>query len=233
MISSNRLGLHLTSNGVSGHALAAVMRRVFDPALAARSWEQVRMQGNEGSSEMVSLTKGETVDPGNYQINGGCFSWASLLQGAQEYGDRPLYEYARQKYEAMGVSKAGGSLRWAGSTYANLLGCSGRLGAEGTWYRLGHQEYPRAWLKGPCLDRVKWPDVIVALAVSDGTDLRIVIEPGHGGGEVSLGFARLQPGRRYRLRGAVDVALEADQRGNADVKVDLFQRIELQLVPDE
>lgn len=232
VICSNRLGLHLTSRLPMGFASSAVLRRVFDPVSAARSWEQFRLLLRRGGpEELLPLERASRIDPGNYRDNGGCFTYAALLQAAREFGDDEVYAFAHRKYEEKGVARQNGAWRWAGSNYATMLGNSGRLGAEGTWYRFGQLDYPSAWREGPCLARAGYPDVIVALAVSDGQALKMVLEPGRGGGETTLGFGRLSPGGRYRLRGAVEGEVRADGQGVTSAQVDLRERIELELVP--
>lgn len=232
VICSNRLGVHLASDMPVGYASSAVLRRVFDPMSAARCYEQLRLQMRRGEPDLLPLGAASQVDPGNYRNNGGCFAYAGLMQAAREFGDEELYAFARQTYDAKGVQEIDGALRWAGSTYSTLLASSGRLGAEGTWYRLGHLDYPRAWREGPCLERAAYPDVLVALAVSDGVGLRLVLEPGRGPTTATLGFARLKPEGRYRLRGAVERPLRADAQGCAKAVMELRDRIELELVPE-
>jgi hypothetical protein len=233
VICSNRLGVHLTSEMPVGYASSAVLRRVFDPMSAARCYEQLRLQMRPGEEELLPIGAASQVDPGCYENNGGCFAYAGLMQAAREFGDDTLYAYARRKYDEKGVQSIDGGLRWAGSTYASLLGNSGRLGAEGTWYRFGHLDYPRAWREGPCLERAAYPDVLVALAVSDGRALRLVLEPGRRPVTTTLGFGRLAPASRYRWRGSLESKVQADHLGRAQVVIELRERVECELVPEE
>jgi hypothetical protein len=200
---------------------------------AARCYEQLRLQMRPGEAELLPIGAASQVDPGNYRNNGGCFAYAGIMQAAREFGDDELYAYAKRKYDEKGVQEIDGALRWAGSTYSTLLASSGRLGAEGTWYRFGQLDYPRAWREGPCLERAAYPDVLVALAVSDGVGLRLVLEPGRGETTTTLRFARLKPEGRYRLRGAVEGPVGADAQGCAQVSMELRERIELELVPED
>jgi hypothetical protein len=84
---------------------------------------------------------------------------------------------------------------------------------------------------GPVLDGVDYPQVLVASARTDGTDLRLVLRPGDGPARVQLGVERLVPRGRYRLRGALDAELAADDRGHLVIPVDLAGRTEVALAP--
>jgi hypothetical protein len=108
----------------------------------------------------------------------------------------------------------------------------GRFGAHGAWYRLAHADYPQAWREGPLLSQAVYPDVLVALAVSDGAALDIELVPTRAGRH-RLGFSRLCPGRTYRLDGVDCALLQADLRGDAQAEVILERRTSLRLLPSE
>lgn len=90
---------------------------------------------------------------------------------------------------------------------------------------------PEAWKTGPLLAEATYPEVIVTRAVSDGLALRLVLRAGGEPIRTRLGFARLAPGRRYRV---VQTAqrLTADAEGRASLDFDLDARSELDLVPE-
>jgi hypothetical protein len=76
-----------------------------------------------------------------------------------------------------------------------------------------------------------YPDVLVAQAVSDGDDLRLVLRPGAGDGRQTLALSRLLPGRTYDVAGALQTSVEADRAGDALVDVDLRERLEVHVTP--
>jgi hypothetical protein len=50
----------------------------------------------------------------------------------------------------------------------------------------------------PIVAEVAYPDVLVARAVTDGTNLDVVLRPGNGGGRTAIAVERLKPGRGVR-----------------------------------
>jgi hypothetical protein len=91
---------------------------------------------------------------------------------------------------------------------------------------------PASALTGPILDDVSYPDVLVARAISDGDDLRLVLRPGRENSSQILQLARLQPNRRYQVAGSTTETLVADARGRAELAVVLSGRTEIRLVPE-
>ena len=84
---------------------------------------------------------------------------------------------------------------------------------------------------GPVLAYARYPEVLVAQAISDGRDLRLVLYPGHGDGRQSPGSEQLLPGQRYLVEGEAPDSLQADGHGRASLDVDLRGRATLRLVP--
>ena len=89
---------------------------------------------------------------------------------------------------------------------------------------------PDAWANGPILADAKYPETIVARAVTDGSALDLVLHSGNGPVEAEVGFARLKPGRDYRVR-QTDARVTAALDGTARLTVPLDGRVELHLVP--
>jgi hypothetical protein len=90
---------------------------------------------------------------------------------------------------------------------------------------------PEAWRTGPVLEEARYPDVLVARAVSDGRALELVIRPGSGAKPVRLGFDRLLPAKRYTVSGADTGEIVADSLGRASLVVNLHDRQEVRIVP--
>jgi hypothetical protein len=89
---------------------------------------------------------------------------------------------------------------------------------------------PENVLKGPILDEVAFPDVLVAKAYShDGESLDLVLYPGKDAGKFKLGFKRLRPNESYAVRGT-DATIQADEDGKATFEAELKDRTVLKLV---
>ena len=87
---------------------------------------------------------------------------------------------------------------------------------------------PENVFKGPLLDDVPFPDVLVAKAYShDGESLDLVLYPGKEAGKFNLGFKRLSPGAMYTLEGS---SVEADENGEATFEAQVDGRTALNLV---
>ena len=90
---------------------------------------------------------------------------------------------------------------------------------------------PQSWTTGPILSDCRYPEVLVARAVSDGRDLQLVLRSGNGGGRSSLGIGRLDPERSYDVIGALQAEITADACGRATIELDLADRAEVRIIP--
>lgn len=89
---------------------------------------------------------------------------------------------------------------------------------------------PENVFKGPLLDSVPFPDVLVAKCYSpDGESLDLVLYPGKDAGKFPLEFKRLTPGARYSLDGGESTVV-ANKDGVGNVEVQLDGRTALRLV---
>jgi hypothetical protein len=75
-----------------------------------------------------------------------------------------------------------------------------------------------------------YPDVLVALAVSRGDDLKLVLYPGGAAGDRRLGLERLQAGGRYLIK-QNGREFTANGLGKATLEHRLDGRTELHIVP--
>jgi hypothetical protein len=89
---------------------------------------------------------------------------------------------------------------------------------------------PQAWRTGPLLAKATYPEAIVTRAVSDGQALDLVLRAGGEPVRTELGFARLVPGRGYRVV-QTGQGVTADAQGRASLVFDLDARSALTLVP--
>lgn len=216
-IMANRVGLCLPGSGGAGLLSSGWLRSIYARHIGLRDLEHVHhrhlKRKEDGSIDMAV----PALDPGDYTKNGGAFSYASIMQSARELGDDALYEWARQQYDALGVTQVNGALRWHGSTFANLTSHVGRFGDKDLWYRLGNCSYPQEWLSGPMLEHADYPDVLVLSAWNEADRLHLVVEPGNGQREVTLGLSQLQPHCRYEVE-PLSQTLVADAEGCVELR---------------
>lgn len=176
------------------------------------------------------------LDAGNYR-NTGLFARANILLAAREFGDEQVAAAAEQAINEFNEPvELDGMRRFkAGSTYANALAAQALLTRRGDWTALITAPAPRTALTGPLLEHVRFDQAMVAQAVSDGNDLRLVLRAAHAhrsGDEVRLELARLRPDTQYHARiegDALDFA--SDGSGRATITTRLTQRTEVTIHP--
>lgn len=232
LIYANRVGFALGGGGLKIIAGNLWMRNMFAPDLAARGWEQVRREFFKyGEQEIVPMGKGDGLDAGNYRKSeDGRAFYPLLMVVAQEMGDREVYEFARKRYDALPAENVEGALRYPGSTTANLTAAMARFASPGAWYRMANIALPKIWREGPRLSHVPYPQVLVALAVSDGRVLELELVPGCEPGRFPLCFSGLRPGQAYRCD-ADDQVLVATTGGTGEIQLDLKHRQRVRLIP--
>jgi len=183
----------------------------------------------------IAMKGWDAIDVGNYR-RVPATALSAIRWAATEMGDVELARRLGEDAEALlDPVTEGGVKRYRG---ASALSNGALLGARvanvaGHRHRIAHG-LPEPWATGPLLDACAYPDVLVARAVSDGRDLRLVLRPGRAGGSgrQPLGLRRLTPGATYRLTGAVQDAVVAGADGTATVHVDLDDRREVVAVPE-
>ena len=89
---------------------------------------------------------------------------------------------------------------------------------------------PESTSTGPILSGAKYPDVLVAKAVSRGSDLQLVLYPGSAAGPQAIAIERLRPGAEYAIDGS-GRTFRADEQGRASIDVDLSGRTALTIAP--
>ncbi|OBG02565.1 hypothetical protein [Mycolicibacter sinensis] len=181
------------------------------------------------------LAKPFMLDSGNYRST-GMYARGVILFAAREFGDQQIADAAHQALDAYNEPVAqDGMRRYAnGSTFANALVAQGLLTQRGDWTRLITQPAPESARTGPILQHVAFEQVMVAYAVSDGDDLRLVLR-GNSTASVAdapLRLARLRPKSRYEAW--VDgqcIAFTSDENGGATVAVRVGSRTVVNIVP--
>lgn len=181
------------------------------------------------------LAKPFMLDSGNYRST-GMYARGVILLAAREFGDQQIADAAQQALDAYNEPAAQDGMRRYvnGSTFANALVAQGLLTQRGDWTRLITQPAPRSARTGPILQHVAFEQAMVAHAVSDGDDLRLVLRGNSTApaADAPLRLARLRPISHYEAR--VDgqcIAFTSDENGGATVAVRVGSRTVVNIVP--
>lgn len=206
----------------------------FAPHLAQHQWAiarkeiEPRLKANADGQRRINLP-GPGADPGNYGIGHGV-GYCSHLIAAREFGDDEIAEAAQLSLdEDCGLETKDGIRRYLKAS--NLINAQAALGAimrTGDFRRSVIEGPPQASRTGPILASANYPDVLVAHASSDGTNLKLVLYPGKGNGPQTLTFARLKPHARYRVDETGD-KLVAEPDGTVSIAVHLRSRTPLRI----
>ena len=138
-----------------------------------------------------------------------------VLWAASEMGDEAVIAATRRTMDERYGAGIADAMSWAGTNTVRNMVVKG---------------LPEAWAKGPILADAVYPEAIVTRAVTDGEALSLVLQPGGEGGNTHLDFARLVPGRTYRVRqSGAEIVAGAD--GTAGLDILLGTRSEIDLVP--
>lgn len=204
----------------------------FAPELAKRQWAiarkeiEPRLKANARGQLRIKLP-GPGADPGNYGIGHGVGYCAHLI-AAREFGDDEIADAAQRSLdEDCGLDERNGVRRYLKAS--NLINAHTVLGSilrTGDFRRSAVEGPSEASRTGPILAAAKYPEILVARAVSDGSNLALVLYPGNGDGAQTLTLARLNPGARYRIE-ETGFELSADTNGQATVSVNLKGRTAL------
>ena len=234
-IRSARLGvtIPMLTSTIADCGLASMLH-AFDPELAQRCWAIVRREFIDiaGPEPTVALRGWDAIDTGNYHKS-TVAAFAPVMWAAAEMGDTEVYDaFAEALDRQLPPTKTNGT-RWYDelSTNMNAMLALARFNPPGGHRALIAEGPGDSVLNGPVLVGVTYPQVLVTSTRTDGTDLRLVLRPGEGPARVQLGVERLVPRGQYRLHGALDGELTADDRGRMTISVDLPGRIEFALAP--
>ncbi|AEF37820.1 conserved hypothetical protein [Mycolicibacter sinensis] len=181
------------------------------------------------------LAKPFMLDSGNYRST-GMYARGVILLAAREFGDQQIADAAQRALDAYNEPVAqDGMRRYAnGSTFANALVAQALLTRRGDWTRLIIEPAATSALSGPILQHVAFDQAMVAQAVSDGDDLRLVLKGNSlvPATNTSLQLARLRPKSRYEAR--IDgqcIAFTSDENGGATVAVRVGNRTVVTIAP--
>lgn len=215
-------------------AAAALFLHPVLPGLARRSWEIIRhdlMRVATGRVEL-KINGWDRIDFGNYRRS-LLTTYGLVAAAAREMGDDEVADglLARIDAEFPSAMRDGVQHYEGGSVSAHAVIHAARILRANGLHDLVSVGVPAPWRNGPLLAEAKYPQVLVAGALSDGQALDLRLAPGAGAGRFRLGLSQLRPGARYRVSGGVESTLEAAADGCAVLHVDLERMTDLRVVP--
>jgi hypothetical protein len=218
-------------------ALWGWMANAFFPDLSRRIWATLREEyvSFDDKGDITIATKSyDRMDMGNYK-KGEAGPYSQFLVLAREQGDDEVANAILRKLDReFDRVETSGTVSYAkSSNYSMAYLVMGRIMRSGDVRSMVLKGPPAGAMKGPLLTDARYPDVLVAKAFSDGTNLSLVLHPGAGASRQTLGLERLQPGRTYRLEGGdhgASQSLRADESGRAQFTVELKGRTRVEIL---
>lgn len=207
-------------SGLFGETWGIRFMTPYAPDQAERLWQVLKQDfirvTDDGMLDIKLLPLGwDTRKPADFSKWPELNPMIMVLWSSLEMGDEEVIAATRKTIDAKYGDGIADSMTWSGrNTVRNMV----------------TKGLPEAWATGPILADAKYPEAIVTRAVTDGTALNLVVHPGDAPCRTELGFARLVPGRSYRLKQA-DTLLVAGADGTARATVSLDGRTEFDLVP--
>lgn len=222
--------------GAISDVAPAVLSGPYLPHIAHRHWALMKRENlqwtKDGKLELVNLVGADNIDPGNYKAGRG-FVRNAMAGAAGEFGDYKIRdELMRQMDEEhfpVYATKTGALKNKGLSTLGQCSGLRARIGARGDWLKLLTEGPPDHCFRAPILDKVAFPDVLVAKAYSrDGKSVELVLYNGKQPGTFRLGFKNMQAGQSYQLDKEIT---KADQNGEASFSLKIDGRTAVVLKP--
>ena len=116
------------------------------------------------------------------------------------------------------------------SVIGNTHIANARYAQKDDFYSMIHKGPGEGAFTGPLLTDCKYPNVLVARAMSDGDDLDLVLYNGTAPGTEALGIERLKPGKTYRIKDS-KTEFTADKDGRTTLNVLLDGRTKVHIIP--
>jgi hypothetical protein len=216
-----------------GETTRSFMMTPFNREHARIAWAIARHEGvkdnADGTVEIVLQGKG--VDFGNYS-KGHAATLAALMVAAAEMGDQPVWQAAKAKLEELYPAKMeDGVAFYPCSNSARALISQALIAGRDDWRNAIVAGPAETSKSGPLLEAVPYPEVLVAKAVSSGSDLELVLYPGRECDSVGIDISRLIPGQCYQITGSTVSEAVADAEGKARLQVQLRGRTEVRIHP--
>lgn len=228
---STYTGLALPAmGGAMPLAMPCYFLNALAPDLARRQWLLLRRQlfDRHGRFRRRAFWP---IDTGNYGFSRGS-AYAATALAAAELGDACVHQNCMQalEHECPTTLNQGVAHRSEASVWAHGVELMARCAGRDSFRDLISNPLPT---KGPRLEDLSYPDVLVAAAHSDGasSSLQAVLYGGAGDGVQSLGVSGLRPLAPYRVTGASLTQVLSDGLGKVRLQVPLAGRTCLTLEP--
>ncbi|WP_139351957.1 hypothetical protein [Polaromonas sp. A23] len=228
---STYTGLALPAmGGAMPLAMPCYFLNALAPDLARRQWLLLRRQLFD-SHGRLRRNAFWPIDTGNYGFSRGS-AYAAAALAAAELGDACVYQNCMDALEhsCPTILEHGVAHRSKASVWAHGVELMALSGGRNSFRDLISNPLPS---KGPRLENLSYPDVLVAAAHSDDASgsLQAVLYGGAGDGVQSLGVSGLRPLAAYRVTGASLTQVLADDMGQVRLQVPLAGRTCLTLEP--
>ena len=211
-------------------AAASFYLNGYIPDLARRSWEVARnsLLSMKNARPVLKKAAWDKIDFGNYKrvpaATNGLFAMA-----AREMGDHDVADLLVQETNNTVANEIVNGVKHYKTVsvggHAAMFGAT--LGRTNASHDIVSHGLPEEWINGPVLDKAKYPEVLVAKAVSDGQDLDLVLYPGTEIQQVSIEIAQLCPNEIYTVAGIFNSDVEADESGRLSLSLFLDGRSEV------
>ena len=223
-----------TGIGQNGASFSTDLRPIA-PHLADRGWTLLRSAFQERDGRLVTplASRDKLLDTGNYSFH-PLKSYTYIIDEAREAGDdeaaAAAWDEVKDRID-MKIDDRGWLVVDGASLSSHIALSRALVGRKSGWLDMIEKGMPAAWLEGPQLESVPYPQVMVSRAINDGDALEAVLRSTNGGGRVDVELSQLRPSATYSVTGGVEPSVVADERGRASVPIDLDGRRELRVAP--
>ncbi|KAF2800273.1 hypothetical protein K505DRAFT_382751 [Melanomma pulvis-pyrius CBS 109.77] len=220
--------------GALADGVNSILCAAYLPHIAHRNWAFTKNESikwtKDNKIELQNLVGADKIDAGNYKAGEGAIR-ATFAAAATEFGDmrisKELLRQLDEEYHPVIETKTGALKNQGLSTLSQGAATRARIGGFQDWVNMITKGPEESVFRGPILDEVSYPEVLVAKCYShDGQGLEIVVYPGQKAGVFELGFTKLKPGAEYSLGGETKVA---GSNGTAKWKVKVDGRTAVNL----
>jgi len=206
----------------------------LNPGLAKRTYVLAKKHYVSYKDGEIKVNFGDwdnMMDIGNFRRSPG-YNLGTIAVAACEMGDRQVVkdmlaiaDKYMERYDDKNILAYKGA-----SVSANAIIASARFAEKDDWYNMMHKGPGMGAYTGPILAECKYPDVLVARAKSDRSDLDLVLYNGNSPGPKKIGIERLKPGREYMIKDT-EMRFRADDTGCASLDIVLDGRTKVHIVP--
>jgi len=228
---SSLTGMALPSiGGAMPLAMPCFFLNAIAPDLALRQWLLLRRQLFDKRLQFRRRAFWR-IDTGNYGFSRASAYSATALAAA-EMGDEDVYNNCIMALEdeCPSVQKDGVIHRLKTSVWAHGVEIMARATTKNSFQNLLLHPRKNTGLR---LENVSYPDILIASAHVVKDTLTAVLYPGLKDGVYVVGLAGLKANGRYRTSGAMITGIQANNQGEASVRVQIAGRTVLNVYPAE